>query len=264
MKKLLAIEWMKVKNYRTFWVLIVLFVVAIIGMNFICYKINNQINETTSKVGFTTGNPFDFPNVWGTLAWLSSWVLYFPGFIIIFLISNEYQFKTHRQNIIDGMSRKEFVWVKLIDALILTVACTVIVFFTTLIFGLFGSSKITFEGVEAMGNFFVCSWVYILFATLLAFLFRKAALAIGIYFIYGLIVDNIITGLIKNSFNGKPYGTYFLPIDVADGLLTFPFFKSAVKMINQSPNVYLCFGICIAWIIFYHWFTVKKFDTEDL
>lgn len=264
MKKLLSIEWMKVKNYRTFWILTMLFVVAVAGINYISYNINLQVNNFVSKVGLSTGKPFDFPNIWGSMAWMSSWLLYFPGFIMIFLITNEFQFKTHRQNIIDGLSRKEFVTVKLNVAFILTILCTLVILINTILFGLIGGSSFTMEGFHFIGYFFVCSWVYILFAMLLALLLRKAALAVGIYFIYGLIIDNVVPGLLLKYFDGKPYGTYIMPLDVADGLLPFPFFKNQVQLILKTPNTYACLAICVAWIIFYHWFTIKKFNSEDL
>ena len=39
-------------------------------------------------------------------------------------ISNEYTFKTHRQNIIDGWSRKQFITSKLMDVLIISLIVT--------------------------------------------------------------------------------------------------------------------------------------------
>ncbi|MEO7313408.1 MAG: ABC transporter permease [Chitinophagaceae bacterium] len=264
MKTLLQIEWMKVRNYRTFWILAALFVIAVIGINYISFRINTEVNNTTSAVGLGTGNPFDFPQIWNTMAWMSSMLLYFPGFIMIFLISNEFTFKTHRQNIIDGLSRKEFVMIKLNVALIIAIVTTLIVFLVTLLFGLLGGGKFSLEGIEYMGYFFICSFIYILFAMVIALLLRKAALSVGIYFIYGLIIDNVIPALLRKSFDGKPYGSYIMPLDVADGLLPFPFFKNQVDAILKTPNPYICLVICIAWIIFYYSFSIRKFQNEDL
>ncbi len=264
MKTLLEIEWMKVKNYRTFWILAGLFVVAVVGINYIGYMINSQVDETTSAVGLGTGSPFDFPKVWNTVAWMSSLLLYFPGFIMIFLVSNEFTFKTHRQNIIDGLSRKQFVMVKLNVALLLAIISTLLVLLTTIIFGLLGNGSLNVDGLVYIGYFFVCSFVYILFAMVISLLLRKAALSVGIYFIYGLIIDNIIPALLRKSFDGKPYGSYLMPLDVADGLLPFPFFKNQIEAVLKTPNPYICLGICTVWIVFYYWFSIRKFENEDL
>jgi len=264
MKTLLQIEWMKVKNYRTFWILATLFVVAVIGINYIGFMVNTEVNNTTSAVGISTGSPYGFPKVWNTITWMSSLLLYFPGFIMIFLVSNEFTFKTHRQNIIDGLSRKQFVMVKLNLALILAIASTLVVFLTTLIFGLMSGGSFDVEGIEYIGYFFVCSFIYVLFGMVISLLLRKAALSVGIYFIYGLIVDNILPALLRKSFDGKPYGSYFMPLDVADGLLPFPFFKNQIDAVLKTPNPYICLAICAVWIVFYYWFSIRKFENEDL
>lgn len=263
MKKLLQIEWMKVKTYRTFWILIGLFISAIVGINYITYRGNLELKKNFPMGEVLTGSPFSFPQIWNTISWMSSWVLYFPGFIIIFLVSNEYTFKTHRQNIIDGLSRKQFVITKLFVAFALTFFCTILVFLSTIIFGVSSGSSFTVEGMQRLGNFFICAWVYILFAMLLAFLFRKAILAIGVFFIYGLIIDNILTFFIRWSTKGKPYGNYFLPIDVADSLLPHPF-QRQTEGFMAPPNMTACLIICVAWIVFYHLFTIRKFQAEDL
>ncbi len=264
MKTLLRLEWLKVKNYRTFWILVALFIIAVAGINYISFAINKQVNDTTSAIGLSTGNPFAFPNVWNTVTWMSSWLLYFPGFIIIFLITNEYTFKTHRQNIIDGLSRSEFVSVKLMIAVILAFCATLIVGITSLVFGLMAGSTPTLEGLHFVALYFIVALIYILFGLFLAFFLRKAALAVGIYFIYGLIIDNIVPGILRKQFDNKPYGTYLMPIDVADGLLPFPFFSSQVKNVIEPANVYICLGLCIAWIVFYWLFTIKRFNKLDL
>ncbi len=264
MKKLLQLEWMKVKSYRTFWILVALFVLAVVGINNISFAINNQVNDATKAVGIGTGNPFAFPTVWNTITWMSSWLLYFPGFIIIFLITNEYTFKTHRQNIIDGLSREQFVSVKLVLCVLLALGATIVVGLTSLTFGLIGGSTPTLDGLQYVGLYFVAALVYILFGLFLAFFLRKAALAVGIYFIYGLIIDNIVPGIVRKQFDGKPYGTYFMPIDVADGLIPFPFFRSQVKAVIEPANLYICLAICIAWLFFYWLFTINRFKKLDL
>jgi hypothetical protein len=36
--------------------------------------------------------PWSFPLVWHTAAWITSWLLYFPGLMMIILMSNEFTF----------------------------------------------------------------------------------------------------------------------------------------------------------------------------
>ena len=52
---LLKTEWLKIKPYRTFWILICLFAVGVGGINYISFYINHNINKVTSSVGLGTG-----------------------------------------------------------------------------------------------------------------------------------------------------------------------------------------------------------------
>ncbi len=265
MKKLLQLEWMKVKGYRTFWILMGLFVVSMIGINYIYWEIKQQVSNSGDVVAKTAGSfifgDFSFPGVFKTVTQMSSWLLYFPGFIIIFHISNEFSFKTHRQNIIDGLSRKQFVQAKLAVSFLLAGLCTLLVALTAIGFGLFsGGGTITPQGLSYLGYFFVQSCVYILFAFTLGMLLRRAALAVGIFFIYGLIFDIMLAGWISKS-TGNSLGFYLMPLQVADEMN--PVFETIKKMAVDT-NKQIALLISLAWIVFYCIFPIKKFEAEDL
>ena len=70
------------------------------------------------------GSPFAFPDVWQTVSWNSTMLFIIPAILIITLTTNEFVYKTHRQNIIDGWSRKQFISVKLVEVLLLSVFTT--------------------------------------------------------------------------------------------------------------------------------------------
>src|ERR1700694_1611313 len=108
MVHLLKIEWLKIKNYRAFWVFSVFYLVSIFLLNYIGWSTHQRTTHDVPGSEVVLGQPFSFPNVWATVGWMSSWLLYFPGMMIIMLMTNEFNFKTHRQNIIDGLSRNQF------------------------------------------------------------------------------------------------------------------------------------------------------------
>jgi len=135
MKSLLQIEWMKIRHYKTFWILFALFIISVFGLNMIVFKVKQAIDEADPLLKAMTSGPFGFPEVWKTVGWLTGWLLYFPGFIMIFLVTNEFTYRTHRQNIIDGWSRKQFVNVKLVMAAILAAICTLMMVLASLVFG---------------------------------------------------------------------------------------------------------------------------------
>ncbi|HSC53581.1 MAG TPA: ABC transporter permease [Phnomibacter sp.] len=263
MKKLLEIEWMKIRHYKTFWILFGLFIVAVFGLNMIVFKLKQAIDDADPMLKALTGGPFSFPEVWKTVGWMTGWLLYFPGFIIIFLVTNEFTFRTHRQNIIDGLSRKQFVSVKLVMAGILAVICTIMMTIASLVFGFASGSSFELGNLQYIPYFFLTSYIYMLFAFTLALLFRKAALSVGIFFIYALIFDNLLAGYINNVNKSylSPLGSYIAPLQVADDLFPIPFIG---KVLPNRPELWVLLVIIGVWIVAYQYFAIRKFENEDL
>src|SRR4249919_857868 len=135
MLRILKIEWKKVKNYRTFWILLVITVGSMPAFNYSFYDLtDNTFPKVKGQSIF--GTPFSFPDVWQTVSFNSSMLLFIPAILIITLTTNEFTYRTHRQNIIDGWSRNQFIRIKLFEVLIFSVFVTIIVFITAWIFGL--------------------------------------------------------------------------------------------------------------------------------
>ena len=267
MKHLLTLEWMKVRRYRTFWVLFTLFIISMFGISFIWWYFNQQLTSSgdmaaAAASSFIFGS-FRFPGVFNTITQISSWLLYFPGFVIIFHTTNEFTFKTHRQNIIDGLERSDFIKAKLGFAFILALLCTIIVLLSSLFFGIIsGGGSITMEALTYIGYFFIQSCVYILFALLLALLLRRAALAVGIYFIYGILFDFLLALWISKG-TSSALGFYVMPLQVSDQLIPNVITEKTVSLMG-TYKTYIALIISLAWIVFYCWFPVRKFSKEDL
>jgi ABC-2 type transport system permease protein len=97
--------------------------------------------EMTSNIAkLLLGNPFSFPEAWHTVAFFSSIFVLLPSILVIMLVTNEYTFKTHRQNIIDGWSRKQFITSKLFDVLIVSVIATLVYVVVAASYGLYADS----------------------------------------------------------------------------------------------------------------------------
>ena len=86
MLHLLKIEWLKIKNYRAFWVFAILYLVSIFIVTYISWYIEQRTKAQIPETAMILGDSFGFPKVWQTVGWLSSWLLYFPGMIIIMLM----------------------------------------------------------------------------------------------------------------------------------------------------------------------------------
>ncbi len=262
MLHLLKIEWLKVKSYKAFWIFSILYSFAILGINYTGYYVNELALQSLPQSEILLGTPYAFPKVWQTVGWMSSWLLYFPGILFIMLLTNEYNFKTHRQNIIDGWTRKEFVSVKFVFAIIFSLVATFFNFLVALLFGFLTTGSVFgFEGIENIGYIFIQTVAYITFAMFLAVLFRRSGAAIAVFFLFGLIFEWLITVLINFKMELSPVG-YFLPLQVTDVMLPIPFGKSVIY--KDAPAEYILVLASLIYIGGYYFFALKKFTTDDL
>ncbi|MCD8186628.1 MAG: hypothetical protein LUD68_09385 [Rikenellaceae bacterium] len=137
---LLNIEWMKIRKFRAFLWLLGFFAVSVFGLNYLCYGVVEMRNQAQAQVPdlsrILIGQPFAFPEVWKTVGYLSSFLLFLPGLMLILLVCNEFSFRTHRQNILDGQSRSQFLWAKTAVMVLLGLAVTLLVFLIGCFFGI--------------------------------------------------------------------------------------------------------------------------------
>lgn len=266
MLQLLSIEWLKLKNYRTFWILSGLYLFSIIGLNLIVFQIQQSIykaKETGEVAEMILGRtPYSFPTAWQMTAYVSSFLLFIPGLIIVIGLTNEYSFRTHRQNIIDGWTRREFIVVKILGAFILSAVSTIMVAITAVLFGYAdGGGPIDFEGFKYILLYFIQASSYTMVALLIAVLVKRGGLAIGIYFLYSLIIENVVVlFLIRKKTNlGQ-----FLPLQSSDELIPLPLLRSAQKRLFSPADPTLMLVVVLVYLSAYIFFTIRKFETDDL
>lgn len=265
MLQLLKIEWLKVKNYRAFWILLILYIIAIVGANVIAYTINNRVRE--EGAGAIVPSLYSFPTTWNMVTYVSTFLFLFPGLLMINHAGNEFSFKTSRQNIIDGWSRKDFISVKLMFAVIVSAIATIAVFLTGLILG-----KIASEGsTEPITNdlhfvlyFFLQTLLYCIVAIFIVVWIRRSGLAIGIYFAYSLIIENIIAGAVFYSLKdtGNTKFSQALPLQSSDSLIRTPKLEEILPGQNFSDTTLLVI-VCF-YILFFSWLSFRNFTRRDL
>jgi hypothetical protein len=261
----LSIEWMKLKNYRTFWVLGILYLISIFGANYIGYRIQQAIYQEKQAKGMAEmiigSPPFAFPNVWQMTSYISSFLLFLPGLLMIISMTNEYSYKTHRQNVIDGWSRREFISTKLVTALIAAVISTIMVALTALCFGFIEGEPFSTEKSIYLFYFFIQALSYTLVGLLFAVLFKRGGLAIGVFFLYALVLENILAGLMNRymDFSGR-----YLPLESTDSLVPLPIFEQVQRQIIKAPNYTALLIVAILYIGCYLFFISRKFETDDL
>ena len=197
-------------------------------------------------------DPFTFPDAWQTVAFISSLFVFLPSIVVIMFITNEYSYKTHRQNIIDGWSRRDFMLSKMIDVLIISLLVTLLYVITAFAIGTINSKEInanSLEGLKYIGLFFLQLFSQLSIALLIALLVRKAFIALGIFLFYYFPLEPILVAFAKK----KAYDIgEFLPLEISDRLIPFPrwFLKDEAewKAIVAQSNTHIGYTFLLVGI----------------
>lgn len=274
MIKLLKIEWLKIKNYTGFILLSSFFALGVVTTNYIVYAFKkNVIDKVQGSQLLFSGSPFDFEGVWKTVSYYGSYFLMLPALLMVILISNEFNYKTHRQNIIDGWSRFEFLQVKMATAVIFALGSTLVVIITALIFGAASGSSFSLNGFENVGYFMLKALTYNMVAILISLLAKKSGVAIALFFIYTIFENGVSLLLFFLAINIKKdsnidlgnMGNY-LPMNASDGLLTSPFeqFAGMAKSVLPSDYNMLVLAFALVYIVIFYLWSKRKMLKSDL
>ncbi len=274
MIKLLKIEWLKIKGYTAFLLLTIFFALGVVTTNYIVYVIKTKLIDQVqmSQVLFSD-SPFHFNLVWQTVSYYSSFFLMLPALLIVILVTNEYSYKTHRQNIIDGWSRLDFLKVKIILGVLLALGCTLVVILTGLIFGFASGTSFSLHGFQNIGYFFLKALSYNMIALLIALLTKRSGLGVAVFFIYTILENGVSLLLFVAAINLKrdhqlDFGNIgnYLPMNASDGLLTSPLdkFSGMAKGIMPSDFNYIVLAFAFAYLMLFFFWSRKKMLQSDL
>ncbi len=260
---LLRIEWLKIKKYPAFWWMLGMVALTYPGVNLIFYNVykNLTLKKDTGAIAQTLfGNPFAFPETWHSVAYFSSCFVTIPAILVIMIITNEYSFKTHRQNIIDGWSRSAFITSKIFDVAIISIVATIMYVLTAVVYGFWLNKTDTIGWTTELHYiplFLLQTFAQLSLAFFLGFIIRKSFIALGIFMFYVLIVENILVGILK--FKKIPLGR-FLPLEISDKLIPSPKFIGnfneeaytlALAQVNQHIALTIVFTAFIWGACFY-------------
>jgi ABC-2 type transport system permease protein len=264
MLSLIKIEWLKIKKYPAFWWMLGIVALTYPGVNSMFYY--GYIEATTGKdaarnmAKLLLGNPFAFPETWHSVAFFSSFFVLLPAILVIMMVTNEYTFKTHRQNIIDGWSRKQYITSKLCDVFIISVVAAIVYTLVAAFFGIYADSLSLYAWAQQLYYiplFFLQTFAQLSIAFLLGYLVKKAFIALGIFLFYYLVIENIAVGFL--TFKFKTELVRFLPFEISDRLIPRPAFigkldkvsyERALSLIPEHVVYTLLFTAAI-WLICY-------------
>jgi ABC-2 type transport system permease protein len=241
MKRLLKIELKKILTYKTFWIILGLyFFFLALGIMLAEFMINSMVTDINKRlpIPFPKAVLYTFPDIWQNLTFFASirFVLIFPAILIIILITNEFANKTIRQNIINGMSKMEFLVSKFLVIALLSFAVTVII--TVVIFFLgvthtdmqgFGTA---FRKFVFIPGFFIQMLTILCYAFFAGFLIRNTGLAIALFTLYTIIIEPIIYFLLKAPFMFENKIYTYLPVNSVIRIAEYPAIPKLMGVLN--------------------------------
>ena len=260
MKKLITLEWMKLRRLNTMKVILLVYAAVVPlmywALSYIQIPIPTPIPDASPAFIGLPDSIFQFPDVYNYVAWVASFFNLMVGVIIIVFTTNELKYKTQRQNVIDGLSKVEIILAKFLVVVFLALAVSLYTFLVSFIFGaLNGSVGDMFDGVEIIGVYFISTIGYFVFAFFFANLVRLPALAIVLYLV-STTVEGIV-GLVATS-------TYvqFFPLTMFSTLVPSPISKlmgAPDFMWGQGGRVALVL-LYISILVFISYRVIKRRD----
>lgn len=239
MKRLISIELQKIWKNRASKILTIGYFVI---LSFIALIASIKFDIGNFKIHFAEMGIFNFPFIWHFNTWVASLLKFFLAIVIVSMMANEYSYGTLKQNLIDGMSKKEFILSKFLTVVLLALGSTVFIFLMSLILGYSFSSyteySIVFSDMEYLLAYFVKLLGFFSFCLFLGVLIKRSAFAIGFLFIW-FIIEKISYGILKfEVFNRSPkvddfYA--FMPLESMSNLVVEPFTRlSVIKNIQTA------------------------------
>jgi len=254
MIKLLQIEFKKIRTYKVFWILTGLYFVFLsAGILLAEFMVNHMVDNINRRmpIPFPHVAIYYFPDVWQNVAFFASmrYVLIFPAIIMIILITNEFTYKTIRQNVINGMSKTEFLASKLLIIILMAIIMIVILTTGTFFIGLShsGFTEVDFfsKGIPFMGGLFISLLCYMVYSFFCGFILRNTGLAIAIFTLYSLIIEPVIYYFLKAPFMFKNTISTYLPVNAVIRLTEYPAIPVLKKVMGLNLQDHVSLTTCL-------------------
>ncbi len=278
MKRLLSIELQKIWKNKASRVLTLSYFIL---LTFIALIASIKFDLGVFKFHLADMGIFNFPFIWHFNTYIAAALKFFLAIVIVSMMANEYTYGTLKQNLIDGLSKQEFIKSKFITVVAFALTSTIFVFIMSLILGFSFSSytelSIVFSDLEYILAYFVKLVGFFSFCLFLGILIKRSAFAIGFLLVWG-IIEGIIKGIL--TFRLFPEGNIadqiiqFLPLESMSNLIVEPFSRlSVVKSIGTQIGVenfkdysvhWYSILIVIFWIIIFVLSSYKLLEKRDL
>ncbi|MDG1435883.1 MAG: ABC transporter permease subunit [Saprospiraceae bacterium] len=248
---LLKLEFLKINNYRPFIVMMILYLILLP----VSLLVAKSLPEELAAI-FSTKEFYTFPNVWRYLGYIGNWLgFFFLGFMGLLSVTMEFSNKTLRQNIITGLSRKEYFFAKLIFITAISLIGTFYYFLSGTLIGLFHANPyymdIYTQGLMFyISSYFLMSFAYMSLGLFFGMLVRRTGFAVFTFLAYSVFLERVIRGIHMYYIESRT--ALFYPVNAMSDLTTIPFPNIANTVISEMDfNPFLTSGEAIITVTIY-------------
>ena len=226
--RLLSIELFKIWHNKTSRVLILGYFLLIFSI-----AILSTINVEFGPIKFNLAEQgiFNFPYIWHFNTFVIALLKIFFAIIIVAMIGNEYSYKTLKQNLIDGLSKSEFLRSKIYAIAAFVAISTLLVFVISLVLGGIYSDynefQIIFSDLEYLLAYAIKLFGFFTFCLFLAILIKRSAFALGFLALWQ-VFEGIAYGLMRWKLSD------FIPVLSAEQVIKF-FPLQAIGNLIKEP-----------------------------
>jgi ABC-2 type transport system permease protein len=251
MIRLLNIEFIKLWNNRSSKILIISYFTLLTSIALFA-----AIKFDIGPIQFHLADQgiFNFPYIWHFNTFITAFFKLFLAIVIVSMMSNEYSNKTIKQNLIDGLSKKEFILSKFLTVISFSLISTFFVFVVSLILGLaysdYNEISIILTDLEFLVAFFVKLTGFFSFCLFLGVLVKRSAFALG-FLILWQVFEGIVRGIMRwKLFDGETTDVImgFFPLQAMFNLIKEPFSRlGAVQSVVNQIGEELRLDYAIHW-----------------
>ena len=279
MKRLISIEFQKLWKNRSSKVLILSYFII---LSFIALIASVKLDFFGMEFKLADQGIFNFPYIWHFNTYVAVYLKAFLAIVIVSMMANEYTYGTLKQNLIDGLSKKEIIQSKFLVVFLFALSSTVFIFMLTLILGYSFSSfteiSIVFQDIAYIGAFFLDLLAFFSFCLFAGILIKRSAFAIGFIVMWYLAEWIIYATLLNKVFNDTEMTnkvTAFFPLISISNLLTEPVtrfkaYRAIESQVNTSAVVrdysvhWDSVAIVIIWTIIFMLMSYRILKKRDL
>ncbi|MDG1822770.1 MAG: ABC transporter permease subunit [Flavobacteriaceae bacterium] len=277
MKRLFLIEFEKLSANRSSRILIGAYLILLTSIALVA-AIRFDIGPV--KFHIAEQGIFNFPYIWHFNTFIGAWFKIFLAVVIVSMTANEYSNKTIKQNLIDGLSKREFLHSKWILILVFSGISTLFIFSVSLILGIIYSDynefSIIIKDLEFLFAYFIKLTAFFGFCLFLGTAIKRSAFALGFLGIWQAL-EGICYGMLKwksPAWIDAETVFRFFPLNAMSNLIPEPFSRlSAVRTLaNQigenitGSNQVQWLDVCIVlvWCFIFYSLTYRLLKRRDL